>query len=74
MKKSTYHTQAEFEIAEHDSSVHDEAVKKLDKLNMLAYEDIFLSIDTKTTAGKVPFKLVKTCFFKDLSEENCRLA
>ncbi len=43
------------ENAEHGSLVQDEAVKKLGELNVLAYEDILLSIDTKTAAGKVAF-------------------
>jgi len=67
-------TQTEFEAAEHGSSVQDEAVKKLGKLNVLAYEDILLSIDTKTAAGKVAFNLVNTCYSEDFPEGNCRLA
>ncbi len=40
-------TQTEFEIAEHGSSVKDEAIKKLVKLNVISHEDILLSIDTR---------------------------
>ncbi len=50
-------TQTEFEKAEHGSSVQDEAVKKLGKLNVLAYKNILLSIDTKN-AGKVAISLI----------------
>ncbi len=60
--------------AEHGSSVQDEAVKKLGDLNILAYEDIFLSIDTKTDAAKVAFNLVNICYSQDFPERNCRLA
>ena len=67
-------TQTEFEAAENGSSVQDEAVKKLGELNVLAYEDIHLSIDTKTAAGKVAFNLVNTCYSEDFPEGNCRLA
>ncbi len=49
-------------MAEHCSSVQDEAVKKLCNLNVLAYEEILLSIDTKNAAGKVAFNLVNTCY------------
>ncbi len=66
--------QTEFEKAEHGSSVQDEAIKKLCKLNMLAYEDNFLLINTKNTAGKVAFNLVNTCYSEDFPEGNCRLA
>ncbi len=41
---------------------------------MLAYEDILLSIDTKTAAGKVAFNLVNTVYSEDFPEGNCRLA
>ena len=62
------------EMAELGSSVQDEAVKKLGELNVLMYEDILLSIDTKTAAGKIAFNLVNTCFSEDFPEGNCRLA
>ena len=61
-------------MAELGSSVQDEAVKKLGELNVLMYEDILLSIDTKTAAEKIAFNLVNTCFSEDFPEENCRLA
>ena len=57
-----------------NSSIQDEAVKKLGKMNVLAYEDILLSIDTKTAAGKVVFNLVNTCYSEDVPEGNCILA
>ena len=67
-------TQSEDEMAELRSSVQDEAVKKLGKLNVLTYEDILMSIDTKTAAGKVAYNLVNTCYSEDFPERNCRLA
>ncbi len=67
-------TETKFEEAEHGSSVQDEAVKKLSDLNMLAYEDILLPIDTNTSAGKVAFNLVNTCYSEDFPQGNCRLA
>ena len=45
-------TQTEFEMAEHGSSVQDEAVRKLGELNVPEYEDILLSINTKTADEK----------------------
>ncbi len=68
-------TKTECEAAEHASSVHFEAVKKLGDLNVLLYEDIILSIDNKTAAGKVAFNLlVNTWYSEDFPEGNCRLA
>ena len=49
-------------------------MKKHDKLNVLAYEDIQLSIDTKSAVVKVVFNLVNTCYPEDFSKGNCRLA
>ncbi len=40
-------------------------------LNVLVYEDILLSINTKTAAEKVAFNLVNTCYFEDFPEGNC---
>ncbi len=67
-------TKTKFEEAEHGSSVQAETVKKLGEFNLLAYEDILLSIETKTPAGKVAFNLVNTCYSEDFPEGNCRLA
>ncbi len=67
-------TKTELEEAEHGSSVQDEVVKKLGDLNVHAFEDILLSIDTKTAAGKVALNLVNTCYSEDFPEGNCRLA
>ncbi len=47
-------------MVEHGSSVQDEEVKKLGKLNLLAYENILLSIVIKTAAGKVAINLFNT--------------
>ena len=60
-------------MAELGSSVQDEAVKMLGTMNVLAYEDILLSIDTKNAAGKVAFNLVNTCYSEDFPKGNCRL-
>ncbi len=43
-------------------------------MNVLAYEEILLLIDTKTVAGKVAFNLVNTYYSEDFPEGNCRLA
>ena len=50
-------TQTEYENAALGTSIEDMAVTKLGELNVLAYEDILLSIDTNSSAGKVAFKL-----------------
>ncbi len=52
--------QTEFEMVEHGSTFQDEAFKQWGELNILECEDIPLSIDTKTTAGKGAFNLVDT--------------
>ncbi len=41
---------------------------------MLAYKGILLSIDIKTSAGKVAFNLINTCYSKDFLQGNCTLA
>ncbi len=58
------------------SMVHQFKMKLLRSgdLNVLVYEDILLSINTKTAAEKVAFNLVNTCYFEDFPEGNCRLA
>ncbi len=66
-------TRTEIEDAEHGSSVQDEAIKKLGDVNVPAYEDILLSIDTKTAAGKVVFYLVNTCYSEDFLKETVGL-
>ncbi len=38
---------------------------------MLAYEDIILSIATKTAAGKFAFNLGNTCYSKDFPKVHC---
>lgn len=67
-------TQTEFEMTEHGTSVQDEAIKKLVKLTVLAYEDILLSIDIKSAAGKVAFNFVNKCNSADFLGGKCRLA
>ena len=52
------------------TSVEDKAMTKLGKLNVLAYEDILLSIDMKTAARKVNFNLVNLCYYKNFPEGN----
>ncbi len=65
-------TQTEFEIAEHGSSIKDEAIKKLVKLNVISHEDILLSIDTRLLLERL--HSVNTCYSQDFPEGNCRLA
>ena len=45
-------TQIEYEMGALWMSIEDKVITKPGELNVLACEDILLSIDTKTTAGK----------------------
>ena len=67
-------TQTEFNAAESGSSEDDKKVKKLGELNELGYEDLILSINGSTKAGKVAFNLVKNCKTEDFPEGNCKQA
>ena len=60
-------TQTEYEMVILGTSFEDKAVTKLGELNVLAYEDILLSIGAKTAARKVTFNLVNTCHSEDFS-------
>jgi hypothetical protein len=42
-------------------------------MNELVYTELILSIDDKTTNGKVAFKLVKGCKNKDYANGNASL-
>ena len=43
-------------------------------LNELAYEDLILSINTRSSVGKVVFGLVKNVKNEDFPEGNCKVA
>ena len=47
---------------------------KLWNLNELAFEDLLLSINTKTRPGTKAFNLVDTCATSDQPDGNCKLA
>jgi GH15 family glucan-1,4-alpha-glucosidase len=44
------------------------------ELNEIAYTDLILSIDVKTSSGKVAFNLIKGCKSKDYPDSNAALA
>ena len=44
------------------------------KMNMLAYEELVLSIDGNKKRGRIAFKIVKACKTKDNPSGNARLA
>ncbi len=54
-------TQIKFEMDEHGSTVQMKLLRILESLNVLARENILLSINTKNAAWKVAFNLVNTC-------------
>ena len=69
-------TEDEFSAAEDEqnkSAVHKTTIA-LAKLNRQAYMDLILSIDHKSSRGKVAFRLVKNCKSAEYPEGNCKLA
>jgi hypothetical protein len=40
------------------------------ELNMIAYTELILSIDVKTSSGKITFNIVKGCKSKDYPHSN----
>lgn len=67
-------TQEQIELAETSTSAPDKKIIKLGELNELAYEDIVLSINHTSSAGKVAFSLIKNCKSDEFPEGNCRMA
>ena len=61
-------------LAELGSTDDDKAIVQVAELNLLAYEDIVLSINATTGKGKIAFSLVKNCKTDDFPMGNCRLA
>ena len=47
---------------------------KICKLNKLAYTELILSIDVKTSSGKLAFNLLKECKNKNHTEGNTAVA
>jgi hypothetical protein len=43
-------------------------------MNELAYTELILSIDDKTSSGKVAFNLLKVCKNKDYADGNASMA
>jgi hypothetical protein len=44
------------------------------EMNEIAYSDLILSIDVKTSSGKIAFNLIKGCKSKDYSDCNAAIA
>ena len=55
-------------------STDKDAIRELVKLNQRGYMEMILSIDHKTSRGKIAFRLVKNCKLSDYPEVNCKLA
>jgi len=69
-------TESEYDAAEAKTSkdADDKKIIALAKLNRLAFMDLILSIDHKSSRGKVAFRLVKNCKSSAYPEGNCKLA
>ena len=67
-------TQDELDLAELGTSDEDQATVKKGELNELAFEDLILSINTDTKAGRVAFNKVKNCKTEEYPEGNCQMA
>jgi len=69
-------TEEEYDEAMDKSTkdANDKKIIELAKLNRLAYMDMILSIDHKSSRGKVAFRLVKNSKSSEYPEGNCKLA
>lgn len=69
-------TESEYDAAEAKTSkdADDKKIITLAKLNRLAFMDLILSIDHKSSRGKVAFRLVKNCKSSAYPEGNSKLA
>ena len=67
-------TADEYDLAELGNSPDDKKVVRLGDLNELAYEDLILSINGNTKAGRVAFNLVKNSKSDEYPEGNCKIA
>ena len=67
-------TLSEYTAAEDEATYAKKLTVKLWNLNELAFEDLLLSINTKTSSGTTAFNLVDTCTTSDQPDGNCKLA
>ena len=72
--KAKIPTESEFTLAEAQANSTENKIVKAWDLNEFAFEEILLSIEGQTTAGKVAFNLVDNCTTSDQPDGNCRLA
>ena len=72
--KAKVPTLSEYSLAELGDSDADKETVKLGDSNALGYEDLILSINGSTKAGKVAFNLVKNCKTDEFPEGNYKLA
>ena len=66
--------QDEYENAHKGDADLNEKIIKLSDLNELAYEDLILSINTSSSAGKNAFELIWNAKSADFSKGNCKIA
>ena len=67
-------TQDEYDNALEDEIDLNKNFIKLDKLNELDYDDLILLINTKSSAGKVAFGLVRSATRSQFPKGNCKIA
>lgn len=67
-------TLSEYTAAEDEATAAKKLTVELWRLNELAFEDLLLSINTKTSSGTTAFNLVDTCTTSDQPEGNCKIA
>ena len=67
-------TIAQFRASEDEANDAKKTIVKNWNLNELAFEDLLLSINTKTSSGTTAFNLVDTCTSSDQPDGNCKIA
>ena len=67
-------TITQFEASEDEANDAKKTIVKNWNLNELAFEDLLLSINTKTSSGTTAFNLVDTCTTSDQPDGNCKIA
>ena len=72
--RSEIPTLDELTAAEECKTDREKKVTELGELNELGYEDLILSINGESDAGKVAFNLVKNCKTTEFPEGNCKQA
>ena len=67
--------ESEYEVADgkFPQDADDKKIIALAELNREAYMDLILSIDHKSSRGKIAFRLVKNCKSSEYPEGNCKL-